>query len=262
MSPDVLPLAGLRVAVTRPRDDTAELRDLLASAGAEPVVIPLTRVTPSGDDAPLTTALAELDRYDWIVFTSPRAVRAVAALVTEWPGERLRIAVVGPATAAAARALIGRDADCVSATPGGAGVVPAMREYGILRDRHVLWPRAESSRPDVARDLAREGAIFDDPIAYRTVTDAAAGRRLAGMVAAGDVDVVTFTAPSAVDCFADSAGHAGRCTIAVIGPTTAAAVRARGLPVDVESPQPAMTALVDALVQYREGTFRAWIWRP
>src|SRR5690606_7024471 len=108
MSREPLPLAGLRVAVTRALEDAGELEELLQRAGAEPVILPLTRTQPPADSVPLLRALAEAGSYDWIVFTSPRAVRAVQASGVAWDrGSRSRIAVVGPATADAAHALTG-----------------------------------------------------------------------------------------------------------------------------------------------------------
>lgn len=251
MSADTLPLAGLRVAVTRAAEDAGELEEQLRLTGAVPVLIPLTRILAAADDGPLRRALAAVDDFDWIVFTSARAVRAVAGVQSLTP-IRPRIAAVGPATAAAVREVIGRDPDAVPALTTGAGIVPAMLQHHPLEGARVLWPRAEQPRPELPRDLAQAGAQLEDPVAYRTVPDPEAGSRLAAMDATGGVDVITFTAPSAVDCFASA--HTGRIrsVIAVIGPTTAAAARTHGLPVHVEARQPIISALVAALAEFHE----------
>ncbi|HSK19750.1 MAG TPA: uroporphyrinogen-III synthase [Longimicrobiales bacterium] len=254
MTADALPLRGLSVAVTRPEDDADELADLLERAGAVPVLIPLTRILPPVDDAPLRRAVANAAAYGWIIFTSARAVRAFGAVAApESPGRlRARIAAVGPATAAAVHALTGCAPDVVPDRSTGAGIVPALLERGPLRDVRVLWPRAETPRPELPAALLGAGAALDDPIAYRTLPDPAAARRLADLAAAGRIDVITFTAPSAVDSFADALDERDgpRCLIAVIGPATADAVRARGLEVHVEPEQPIISALVSALAGY------------
>jgi uroporphyrinogen-III synthase len=249
MKPGPLPLAGLRVAVTRPEDDAEELEALLQRAGAAAVLLPLTRTLPPADDAPLRRALADLAKYDWIVFTSPRAVRATCG-IRPWPPTRARIAAVGAATASAVRALTGRDADAVPTRYTSGEIVPTMLEHGSLRGSTVLWPRAERPRPELPQALAAAGALLDDPVAYRTVAERKAGAKLARLAAAGEVGAITFAAPSAVDCFADAGGNAWGCTIAVIGPATAAAARARGLPVHVEPEQPIISALVAALAHF------------
>ena len=249
MSSDPLPLAGVRVAVTRATEDAGELEEQLRLTGAVPVLIPLTHILPAADEAPLRRALAAVDDFDWVVFTSARAVRLVAG-VKPLTSIRPRIAAVGPATAQAVRELIGRDPDVVPAPTTGAGIVPAMLQHHPLEGARVLWPRAEQPRPELPRDLAQAGARLEDPVAYRTVADLGAGYRLSAMDAAGEVDVITFTAPSAVDCFASA--HTGqiRSIIGVIGPTTAAAARTHGLPVHVEARQPIISALVAALAEF------------
>jgi uroporphyrinogen III methyltransferase/synthase len=249
VNPEPLPLAGLRVAVTRPADDAGELAALLERAGAATVLIPLTRILPAADEAPLRRALEDLDRFDWIVFTSANAVRAVAR-TKQWRPVRPRIAAVGPATAAAVHMLTGRMPDAVPAGAAGSGIVPAMLELGTLQGARILWPRAEQPRPELPRHLIRAGAVVEDPVAYRTVPDASAAGRLAEMTAIGGLDAITFTAPSAVDCFADAAVGQVQCIIAVIGPATAAAARARGLPVHVEAERPIISALVAALARF------------
>jgi uroporphyrinogen-III synthase len=70
------------------------------------------------------------------------------------------------------------------------------------------------------------------------------------MARLGELDAITFTAPSAVDSFADASPGSVRCAIAVIGPATAAAARARGLRVHVEPEQHIIPALVRALVRF------------
>jgi uroporphyrinogen-III synthase len=250
MSPDAGPLTGLRVAVTRPRKRAGELAQLLDNAGARAVLIPLTRILPPADEAGLLSAIARLERFDWVVFTSASAAGALAGSRHAWQGSRPKIGAVGTATAAAVHALTGREPDAVSVTAGGSGIVPAMLVHGSLHGMRVLWPRADQPRPELPRDLIRAGAVLEDPIAYRTVADSAAGRRLARLAEERWIDVITFTAPSAVACFADAAPGPLQCIIAVIGPSTAAAARTRGLPVQVESSQPVMSALVSALARY------------
>ncbi|HEX2166785.1 MAG TPA: uroporphyrinogen-III synthase [Longimicrobiales bacterium] len=251
MTAGARPLTGVRVAVTRPLDSAAALEELLRSAGAVPVTVPLTRVLPPENDASLRRAVMDIDRIDWIVFTSVRAVRAVAD-VRGWQGARPRIAAVGPATAAAVRGLTGADPDIVPRRKSASDIVPAMLDIAPLQDATVLWPRAEEPRPELRRALDRAGARVEDPVAYRTVADPVAGARLAGIAADGGVDVITFTAPSAVDCFADACHRPIRCVIGVIGPVTASAARGQGLPVHVEAEQPMISALVGALARHHD----------
>jgi uroporphyrinogen III methyltransferase/synthase len=252
MIPGARPLAGLRVAVTRPAADADELAGQLREAGAVPVLVPLTRVVPPASDAQIRRALARLSEYDWVIFTSTNAVRAVRAM-GPWEGVHAGIAAVGSATAAAVHALTGRAADVIPSDFTASALADALLATGSLRDKRVLWPRAELSRDQLRRALEDAGALVDDPVAYRTVADRSGAAALAAMAGLGEVDAITFTAPSAVDSFADASPGSMHCVIAVIGPATAAAARARGMRVHVEPEQHIIPALVRALARFHTG---------
>jgi uroporphyrinogen-III synthase len=250
-------LLGWRVAVTRPADGADELADRLRAAGAVPVVVALVEVAGPADPAPLRLAAAGIAAYDWIVFTSANGVRHLHDALAA--GGRLpsasapppgRIAAVGPATARAVEALLGWTVHVVPGRFVGDAVAAAMAKVAPLAGARVLWPRAESARPVLPRELRAAGATLDAPVAYRTVADPAAARRLSQLLAAGQIDIVTLTSPSAVDCLAAVRPPLDRAIVAVIGPTTGAAARARGLPVHIEPEQHTIPGLVDALARY------------
>ncbi|MER3449916.1 MAG: HemD protein, partial [Chloroflexota bacterium] len=70
-----LPLAGKAVVVTRGREQAGELARRLEALGATVYMFPTIRFEPPEDTSPLDRAVAELDRFDWVVFTSPNGVR-------------------------------------------------------------------------------------------------------------------------------------------------------------------------------------------
>ena len=76
------PLAGRRIAVTRPRDQAEELVEGLRDQGALVVAHPLIAIVPPPDPGPLEAAVSEIERYDWVVFTSVNGVSALRRLVT------------------------------------------------------------------------------------------------------------------------------------------------------------------------------------
>src|SRR5690606_19462441 len=97
------PLRGLRVAVTREEEPGGPLASAVARRGARTLDWQAVRTVPPEHPAPLCAALERLAGYDWLVFTSARAVAAVAELVAA-PVSGPRVAAVGRATAEAARA--------------------------------------------------------------------------------------------------------------------------------------------------------------
>ena len=104
----------------------------------------------------------------------------------------------------------------------------------------VLIPRGNIAREEVAESLRRAGAIVETVTVYVTsAPPGIAAGSFARRVLSGEFDVLTFASPSAAENFAalfrpeELAGVPDRAKIAVIGPTTADAVRRLGLPADI-----------------------------
>src|SRR5664279_1357191 len=70
-----LPLFGKRIVVTRARDQADALSARLRARGAEAIEMAAIEIRPAADYGPLDRALAELDAYDWLIFTSANGVR-------------------------------------------------------------------------------------------------------------------------------------------------------------------------------------------
>ncbi len=77
------PLAGKRVLVTRAREQSAELLQALAEAGAEPVLFPVMGFCVPANREPFDEALRSLERFDWLIFTSQNAVQAFSQRAAE-----------------------------------------------------------------------------------------------------------------------------------------------------------------------------------
>lgn len=70
-----LPLAGWKVLVTRPRDLISTMVSKLRLLGAEVLELPAIRTEPLEQQEALYDALSQLERYQWIAFTSPTGVK-------------------------------------------------------------------------------------------------------------------------------------------------------------------------------------------
>ena len=222
------PLAGVRVVTTRSASGDDRLRALLEAAGAEVLAWPTSEYPPPRDPRPLEAACARLDRFDWLVFTSARAVAAVATCPPPTP----RVAVVGPATARAATeagwavAVEGRG-------PGAHGLAAQVAATFPLAGARVLFPAASGAAPTVEEEFTALEARVSRVDAYRTVVTPPPAERMRGDLAAG-VDAVTFASPSAVEAVdralgGEMAGGFAGLTIVCIGPTTATALARRGI---------------------------------
>jgi uroporphyrinogen-III synthase len=69
-----MPLNNKRILITRTRHQASSLAAQLEALGATTLLIPTIEIIPPATYAPLDAALAQLDRYDWLLFTSANAV--------------------------------------------------------------------------------------------------------------------------------------------------------------------------------------------
>ncbi|MCA9560475.1 MAG: uroporphyrinogen-III synthase, partial [Myxococcales bacterium] len=134
------------------------------------------------------------------------------------------------------------------------GLLAALDVDG-LRGRRVLIPRAEVAREVLPDTLRAAGAEVDVVSAYRTVGPAV-DPAVRARVAAGEADLITFTASSTVTHFCrlfdapTLAALQARTQAACIGPITAETARQAGFRVAVEAERYTMGGLVDALAAW------------
>ncbi|HEX4600086.1 MAG TPA: uroporphyrinogen-III synthase [Gemmatimonadales bacterium] len=258
------PLVGRRIAVTRARAQAGELTAALEALGAEVVAAPAIRIAALTDLTPLRTALAQLSRYAWVVFTSPNTVRVVCDHLPAWELAaadlaRSAVAAIGPGTAAAL-ARYGVAPDLVPDEFVAEAVVRALGARGDLTGKRVLLPRARDARDALPAGLTRLGALVDVIPVYETVREATDGAGLAHAIVAGTIDAITFTSSSTVRHFVDLVGReaatSGRFAAAVIGPVTARTAHELGIPVAVEAEEYSVPGLVAALTRYFGGARR------
>src|SRR5215218_6806267 len=77
------PLAGRRVVITRAREQSKGLAERLLSLGAGVVECPAISIAPVLDYAQMDDAIAHLNEYDWVIFTSVNGVEAFASRLVE-----------------------------------------------------------------------------------------------------------------------------------------------------------------------------------
>jgi uroporphyrinogen III methyltransferase/synthase len=239
------PLFGRRVVVTRARADASALASRLRGLGAEVIELPTIEVTaPADGGAALRRAAGDLAGgcYQWVVFTSPRAVARFLETVADARAfGAARIAAIGPGTADALRQrclvpdLVPPEfvaESLVAAFPCGEG--------------RVLVPRAAVARDVLPEGLAAKGWTVEVVEAYRTGVADPDRRTLAAAAAA---DAITFTSSSTVTNYLALAGASPMPpVVACIGPVTAATAREAGIEVAVVAEEHSIDGLVDALV--------------
>ncbi len=250
-SPERRPLEGRRIVVTRAAEQAEELAERLAAQGAVPLLVPTIRLEDPEDPAPLDLALAELDRYDWLVLTSPNAPpRLRARLQTGHAELRARVACIGPSTARAVETCLGLKTDLLPREYVAEGLLEAFRAHP-LEGRRILLARAAEARDVLPRVLRERGARVDVVPLYRTVAlqDLPSGTRQELLEG---VDLVTVTASSVVRAFhqlTEGLLDPRKIPLAALGPITAQTARELGYERVGVAPEATLEALVQTVAE-------------
>jgi uroporphyrinogen III methyltransferase/synthase len=253
------PLAGKCVLITRPPAQAPDLAVLLEAEGARVITLSSISIEPVEDASALDAALHAVARYHWAIFTSVNGVRAVderlADLGLSWSGlTGVRLAAIGPATAAALHA-VGIAPEFV---PGEYVAEAIAAGIGEVQGQRMLLLRADIAREALAVELRRKGAEVDEIAAYRTVVRPPDAEALARALAERP-DVITFTSSSTVRGFVASLGQANPAealrgvTVACIGPITAQTARQAGLTPQIVAETYTMSGLVQAIISFFAG---------
>jgi uroporphyrinogen III methyltransferase/synthase len=253
-------LYGWTVLVPRTKEQAGDMSDRLIAHGALPIEVPTIAVEPPRSPAQMERAVKGLvdGRYQWVVFTSTNAVRAVWEKFGEFGLDArafsgVKIACVGEATADRVRAF-GISPELVpSGEQSSLGLLDEFPEYDEIFDpvNRVLLPRADIATETLAEGLRERGWEIEDVTAYRTVRAAPPPAETREMIKSGGFDAVCFTSSSTVRNLVGIAGKPHtRTIVACIGPKTAETAAEFGLRVDVQPEIAAVGPLVDALAEH------------
>jgi len=252
------PLSGKRVVLTRAREQSDESAEMLRARGAIPVALPVIALHPPRDPAAVERALAGLDAYAWVAFTSVNGVTWTWTALGRMGRDasvfaRIKVAAIGPGTAGALEQR-GVTPSVVALEHKGEGLTAALASEMRPGDS-ILLLRAQVARDVLPAALRQAGHTVEDVAVYET--RAASGQDAAGVLdelGRGAIDAVTFTSPSTVDHFVALAGGAKgarllleKTCVASIGPVTSAALAAHGLRVDALAAEHSFPGLLDAI---------------
>jgi uroporphyrinogen-III synthase len=258
-------LAGKRIVITRAAPQSEALSKTLLALGAIPTILPLVGFADPDDFTALDEAIAQVDRFDWVIFTSGQAVRAMVArskklnATLSRVGNRPSFAAVGTVSAEIAREA-GLPVEYVAIAHNGVALADELGER--LKGRKVLLPRSDRANPDLPAALKKQRAHVTEVVAYRTLKPTNVDKQNLSRIAEGEADAILFFSPSAVHHFAELAGLEhfrglqDKLAITAIGPVTAGALRAAGAERIVVAADTTAAAVVQALDGYFAGTTR------
>jgi len=252
-------LSGKRIVITRAARQSVELVETLGKLGAVAILLPLVAFAAPEDYGPMDAALDRLEQFDWIIFTSENAVRAVVKRagvrgnLRNVAGRRSRAAAVGPTTATAAERA-GFFVDYQAHTHSGAALANELGEK--LRGQTVFLPRSDRANPDLPQLLRNYGADVTEVIAYRTVTPVNLDQEKIAAIVNGEVEAVLFFSPTAVEHFVAIVGKEKlldlqeRLAITAVGPITANALHQSGVDTLLVAEDTTADAVIAALEKH------------
>jgi uroporphyrinogen III methyltransferase/synthase len=178
------------------------------------------------------------------------------AAVQELPAT-LRIIAVGEKTAAAVRAY-GWHVEALAERASAEGIVAALLQQRDGSNTKILFPRALEGRELIPQELEKVGAKVVVLPVYQTAPLVPKNLgELRIRLREEKIDAITFTSPSAVQQFFHLLPLSEwpilrEICLAVIGPTTAAAIREHGLRASVLPETTSAAALLEAVAAHFE----------
>lgn len=263
-----LPLTGKTILVTRAVAQSTAFRQSLISAGATVIDMPALEIGPPSSWEGLDTAIASLDRFDWLILTSANGVtgfleRLFQAGLDTRALASLKIAVVGRKTAKTLEKQ-GLKADYIPPDFVADALVEHFPDGDRLAGQTLLFPRVESGGRDVlVKQLTAKGATVAEVAAYQSRCPEEIDPKALYALQAQAVDVVTFASSKTVRYFYQLVQQALKDSdaetleqwlnpliIASIGPQTSLTCQELLGRVDIEAQEYTLDGLTQSIVSH------------
>ena len=261
------PLDNIRILITRTRQQASDLAAQLVALGATPLLVPTIEIVPPPSFDPLDQALARLDTFDWLLFTSANAVHVFAersALAAARIGNpssartilspKTRIAAIGPATARALQA-IGLTVDLLPPLYIAESFAAALTPHAP--GASMLLIRAQQARDILPTALTAAGAhlTIADAYANRIPPDSISALQQLFASPSTYPHAITFTSSSTATNLVQLLQAANLTlpsglVLASIGPITSQTLRELGLIPTLEAHEPTIPALIQSLTTH------------
>lgn len=255
------PLFRKTIVVTRPVKDARGLSARLKALGADVLPFPCIDISTAEGDINLKKAIENINRYDWVVFTSRNGARAFFQALAQAEKDvrclgHTRIAVIGPGTSETVRNF-GIIADFIPSAYYGTCLMEELQAT-IGADERVLVITPERGSADVVEAIRAAGSNFESVVGYKTTFTSGqdhATRRIEQLLAANEKLYVTFTSASCVEGFmhafhgADMNAVLGVC----IGEQTAKKAQSYGIR-HIVSDEATIDSMIKAILDEQEGS--------
>jgi uroporphyrinogen III methyltransferase/synthase len=257
---DRKPLFGRKIVVTRTRSQASALAMSLRDLGAQVVEFPTIEIKPWEDRSLLDQAIAQIDQYSWIVFTSANGVDIFFNRLFELGMDsrilrNVRFAVIGSETAECLKRY-GIVSDLVPREFTSEGLLDAFRQLKTdFKGENLLFPVSEIARDILPNELEGMGAQVNVVSVYRTLIPEYSRDEIDAVFGL-EPDLVTFTSSSTVANLVRILDGQPRKKYrelirgASIGPVTSSKASELGVRIVVEALEHTISGLVASIKDY------------
>jgi uroporphyrinogen-III synthase len=191
-------LSGVRVLVTRPKHQAENLSRLIEEQGGIAVRFPTLDIVPRDDDA-IKSDLANLGRFQWVVFISVNAVNFALKANSGKIGytESVRFAAVGKSTAQVMK-MAGLPVDLMPENGYNSEALLAMPQLQQVEGQNFLIVRGEGGREQLATTLRSRGAAVNYLEVYKRIIPRIDSSPVMELLAQHRLDVITVTSAEAL----------------------------------------------------------------
>jgi uroporphyrinogen-III synthase len=163
-----LPLTGLKIVITRPREQAIDLAQGIEQAGGIPLLFPLLEIAAVQDTQTLQEQISRLAQFDLAIFISPNAVQyGIAAIraAGKLPAE-LKIAAVGQGSARSLREAGIKTVIAPGERFDSEGLL-ALPELHEVAGKSVMIFRGDGGREVLGDTLKARGATVEYATCYQ-----------------------------------------------------------------------------------------------
>ena len=199
-----LPLLNRTVLVTRAAEQSSKFTSLLQQQGATVIEMPALSITPPSDWGDLDRAIANLDRFQWLILTSANGVNFFCDRLYHLGYDtralgKTKIAVVGRKTSAVLQTK-GLNPDFIPPNYVADSMVEHFPE--ALAGQKLLFPRVETGgRAVLVQQLTSQGAEVVEVAAYESACPLQMVESAWQALVQRQVDIITFASSKTVKNF-------------------------------------------------------------
>jgi uroporphyrinogen-III synthase len=244
---------------TRPSGQNEELRSLLEQEGANFIEMPTIEIEPAPLNDSDRELLRHIDRFSWIVFTSPNGVRFFFQNFNETIKNTqlpvaLKIAVIGIKTAAVLEQY-GYHATLIN--PGNTGKELGKELLEITtKDDNFLFPEGNLARRNICTLLAQK-AKCTNLIVYHTVNPKYIDLNILNRIKKHQYELIILTSPSGFNNLIkaiDEQLSPKELKFICIGTTTANEVKAKGYTPFLTAQKASAEGIYESLLAHYSGS--------